>query len=103
MAKRLTVRNIGLLNLVAICCFVSACMIVPKQVSRYDADCNIHYKQLRLTEIELNNFNACNDEACLVVLLAIPVASTIISGSIVIAGNVVYWLEKEGRCLLKDV
>ena len=30
---------------------------------------------------------------------ATAAASAIVSGSIVIVGNVVYWFEKQGRCL----
>jgi hypothetical protein len=30
---------------------------------------------------------------------AVTVASAVVSGSIVIAGNVVYWFEKRGQCV----
>ena len=44
----------------------------------------------------------CHNQGCaatLVALGAVTVASAVVSGSIVIAGNVVYLFEKRGRCL----
>jgi hypothetical protein len=38
----------------------------------------------------------------LVVVGAVSAASMVVSGSIVIVGNVVYWLEKQGKCLEPD-
>lgn len=37
-------------------------------------------------------------EALLIVVAAIPVGSFIVSGSIVLVGNTVHWLEQQGRC-----
>jgi hypothetical protein len=31
---------------------------------------------------------------------AVAAASVVVSGSIVVVGNVVYWLEKQGKCLV---
>ena len=77
-------------------------MVVPKKVMVYDKACDIHYRQLSLTMEELNGFYNCQDEMCMAGLLAVPVVSAFVSGSIVVVGNVVYWLEKEGRCLLSQ-
>ena len=51
-------------------------------------------------EAALVNVTAnCQNEECIVALLVPSVASAVVSGSIVIVGNVVYWLEKQGKCL----
>ena len=42
----------------------------------------------------------CDNEACIAALLSIPMQA-LVAGSIVIAGNAVFWLEKEGKCILK--
>ena len=38
-----------------------------------------------------------NDE-CLLVALGVASTSYIVSGSIVVVGNTVHWIEKQGRC-----
>jgi hypothetical protein len=44
---------------------------------------------------------SCRNEACgafLVAAGATLAASAVISGSIVVVGNIAYWFEKQGRC-----
>ena len=78
------------------------CAYYPKQVEVYDEDCNIEFKKLVLQRWESNMQVAdCENEACIAALLAIPMQALVV-GSIVVAGNVVYWLEKQGKCVLKD-
>ena len=78
------------------------CAYYPKQVEVYDADCNITFKKLVLQRSDSNLQVAdCENEACIAALLAIPMQALVV-GSIVVAGNVVYWLEKEGQCVLKN-
>ncbi len=44
----------------------------------------------------------CSSPECLLTLalsaLLVPVTSIIVSGSIVIVGNTVHWIEKQGKC-----
>lgn len=42
--------------------------------------------------------NSDSSKAVLVLLVAIPVTSFIVSGSISVLGNAVHWVEKQGRC-----
>lgn len=80
---------------------MSSCAYYPKQVERYDSDCKIHYKQLELEESKKNMLvGSCSDESCIAALLSIPIQA-IVAGTITIAGNVIYWLGKEGECLIK--
>jgi len=74
----------------------------PKQTLAYDSKCDTTDKQLTLqTSTTYMRIARCENEACIAALLAIP-KQALVAGSVVIAGNTVYGLEKEGRCLLKD-
>ncbi len=51
---------------------------------------------------QIGTFGHCANEGCvslLVFLGAVTAASAVVSGSIVVAGNAVYWLEKRGQCV----
>ena len=81
---------------------LAGCVVYPRPVEHYDSECKIRYKQLVLEPGGLNGIRfSCTNEACIAALLLIPIGA-LVAGSIVIVGNTVYWLEKEGRCLLKD-
>ena len=80
---------------------LAACVYVPRTTEVYDDECRIQAKQMTLDVQQVGVFLHCHDRACgavLVTLGAVTVASAIVSGSIVVAGNVVYWFEKRGRC-----
>jgi uncharacterized protein involved in cysteine biosynthesis len=81
---------------------LNGCAFYPQQVEHYDSRCKIHYKQLVLKQSGFGmRIEHCENEGCIAALLSIPVQA-LVAGSVVIAGNTVYWLEKEGECLLKD-
>lgn len=48
--------------------------------------------------LDANIGSHCRDEDCLLVAIAPVTISTIVSGSIMIVGNTVHWIEKEGTC-----
>lgn len=80
---------------------LQACVFVPKTREVYDADCRIFSRQAVLEHTELGELGRCSNQECVGALLfagVISSASAIISGTIVVAGNTVYWLEKQGRC-----
>lgn len=81
----------------------SSCAYYPKQIEHYDSRYKILYKQFILKQSSTGmKIQHCNNEGCIAALLSIPVQA-LVAGSIVIAGNTVYWLEKEGECLLKNI
>ncbi len=81
---------------------LTGCAYYPKQIEYYDAECNITYKKLILKNSEFGmRQGSCQNEACIATLLSIPVQA-LVAGSIVVAGNTVFWLEKEGKCILKE-
>lgn len=80
---------------------LQACIYVPVTKEVYDVDCRIASKHMELEPVQIVAINHCRHDECVAILAAATVtatASAIISGSIVVAGNVAYWFEKQGQC-----
>ena len=80
---------------------LQACIYLPRQTEVYDAGCQIVARQLVLQEVQIASLGGCANQGCLVLLAAAgatAAASAIISGSLVLVGNVAYWLERQGQC-----
>ena len=55
---------------------------------------------------QIGSLGSCQGQDCAGMLLAagtIAATSAVVSGGIVITGNVVYWVERQGRCLATTV
>jgi hypothetical protein len=90
------------LPVIAAALALQACVFLPRTAEVYDADCQIAARHMVLQPVQIASISGCNNQGCAVLLAASGVtaaASAIISGSIVVAGNAVYWLEKQGRCV----
>ena len=80
---------------------MAGCVVVPQTREVYDADCRTMTKQMTLEMAVIGGFQSCAGEGCLVLLTAagaVTAASAVVSGSIALVGNVVYWFERQGRC-----
>lgn len=80
---------------------LSGCVMVPRTTEVYDVECQIMSRQMDLQPVQVAAIRGCSNRECGVLLAAAgatAVASAVVSGSIVIVGNVVYWFEKQGRC-----
>jgi hypothetical protein len=80
---------------------LSACVMVPRTVQRHDPACGIVARQMTLQAVQIASISGCSNQGCatFVAIAAVTgLASTVISGSIVLVGNVVYWLERRGQC-----
>lgn len=80
---------------------LAGCIVVPRTVEVYDPDCRIRTRQMELEPVQIATIGHCVNQDCALMLAAAGItvaASAVISGSIVIVGNVVYWFEKQGRC-----
>jgi hypothetical protein len=92
-----------LLALVA--ALLQGCVYVPRTATVYDEKCNVYYREMTLQPYQVVQFaGSCNHRDCaylLVALGAVSAASAVVSGSIVVAGNVVYWFEKQGQCVAR--
>jgi hypothetical protein len=82
---------------------LAGCVYVPRTTEVYDEGCGIVAKQMTLDMQQVGGFSGgCVNQGCSALLAAmgaVTVASAVVSGSIVIAGNVVYWFEKRGQCV----
>ena len=80
---------------------LAACVFVPRTVSVYDPRCGAHAEQMVLEVEQVAAFAACSNDGCIALLAAagaVSAISAVVSGSIVVAGNIVYWLERRGDC-----
>lgn len=79
--------------------FISGCMVYPKEVRYYDEECGIERRHFELHAEGINGSCSGTDPAtCAAALITVGAASAIISGSIAVIGNFVYWLEELGNC-----
>jgi len=83
----------------------TSCVIVPVTVASYDAGCQVmtHHMELRATQV--GAFQTCgngtSDYRCAALLASLGVvaaASAVVSGSIVVVGDAVYWAEERTNC-----
>ncbi len=88
-----------IIMVIAASVFVSSCVVYPKKVEFYDPECEIIVKKLTL-KVEMTQ-NICSFEEECLMILGISAASAVVSGSIVVIGNTIYWLEKVGKCVVK--
>jgi hypothetical protein len=80
---------------------LAGCIVVPQTRDVYDPDCKISRREIALETTVVGGFVGCHDRDCaalLATLGAVTAASVVVSGSIALVGNVVYWLEHQGRC-----
>ena len=80
---------------------LSACIVVPRTISAYDPECRTYTRQMTLEVAAIGGFNNCAGDACAAMLASFGVvaaASAVVSGSIVLVGNIVYWFERQQGC-----
>jgi hypothetical protein len=82
---------------------LSGCVFFPRTTPSYTGACQVVENRLKLDYVPLElNASGCSGDDCLLVLLAVyggvTAGSAVVSGSVVLAGNTLYWLEKKGRC-----
>jgi hypothetical protein len=83
----------------------SGCAVVPMTRDSYDDDCKVATHHMELTTVQVKQVAVCdtplNIGGALCVLGAVGLAtvSTVVSGSVVVVGNVVYWTERKAACV----
>ena len=83
---------------------LGACVFLPETTTRYDPDCGVTQRHMTLKAYQIAAFGGCRNEGCaelLVIAGAVSATSLVISGSIVVVGDAVYWLERRSRCLTR--
>jgi hypothetical protein len=80
---------------------LQSCVVVPQTREVYDSECRTLTKQVTLETAVIGRFAGCSNEGCAALLVAtgaVTAATAVVSGSIALVGNVVYWFERQGRC-----
>jgi hypothetical protein len=84
-----------------VCAGLQACIYLPSTLEVYDAECQVVAKHMTLQEVQVAAVGGCQNQSCVALIVAVAAttaASVIVSGSIVIVGNVAYWLERRSAC-----
>jgi hypothetical protein len=86
-------------SLITLAFALSACVVVPVVDNNEAASsgCKTYTRSMSLKAVGLQP-NGCNTEECLATVLVIAAGSVLVSGSIVLVGNSVHWLEYQGTC-----
>ena len=83
----------------------SGCVVVPVTRDSYDDDCKVATHHMELSTVQVKEVAVCqtplNLGGALCVLGAVGLAtvSTVVSGSVVVVGNVAYWTERKAACV----
>ncbi|MDO8342868.1 MAG: hypothetical protein Q7T48_06700 [Cellvibrio sp.] len=95
------------LALILLSSTVGACVVTPKKVASYDEKCMVSTQKVVLTMEQMQIFDDidCFSESCkseltgaLLTSTLVATTSAIVSGSVALAGNTLYWLESHGEC-----
>lgn len=87
-------------TLLTLSAILSGCA-VPRTVDYYDEDCGIVSRKMVLETTEAVPLVSCSNQTCAAQILAQVAGfalSTVVSGSIVVIGNVAYWAERQRNC-----
>ena len=82
------------------------CVIVPVTVEGYDADCRVVTRHMELKAVQVAQFDGCrgqNCDAAVLAALGVTAITMVVSGSILVVGNVVYWAEHRADCVVPPV
>ncbi len=79
------------------CLLIQSCVIFIPEYEKNDGDCELLSQESKLA-VYGDIPSGCNDEICLAAILASGASTLVVSGSIVLTGNTVHWLERQGKC-----
>ena len=80
---------------------LSSCIVLPRQEMVFNQDCGYLVKKMTLTSEYIDIVDSCHSEDCIALLIiggVIGTTSLLISGSITIIANVIYWMERKAEC-----
>lgn len=95
------------LALIILSSAVGACVVVPKKVASYDEKCMVSTQKIELTMEQAETFselNCTNDDCDMEIFgeiassALLTTTSAVVSGSIALVGNTLYWIESQGEC-----
>jgi hypothetical protein len=94
-------RRTAKLAAVPAAAMLAGCVVVPVAREVYDPDCRMMRREVALEAAVIGQMYGCNANECAAVLATLGVvgaASLVVSGSIAVVGNIVYFLEHEANC-----
>ena len=80
---------------------LSGCIVVPRATEVYDPQCRTMVRQMVLETAVIGTIGHCSNDGCAVMLASLGIvsaASAVVSGSVALIGNIVYWAERRGQC-----
>ena len=83
---------------------LGGCVFYPHTTMEYNAACDTVQRHMSLNSAQVEAFVGCHDRGCVELLVlagVISATSFVISGSIAVVGDVVYWLEARHQCYRK--
>lgn len=101
----------GHLLLILLSTALHACVVVPKKVASYDQTCKVAVQKISLDIEQMKSDTSwhCTNDDCvwdisedIAEAVFTTATSAVVSGSIALAGNTAYWLEREGKCPNED-
>ena len=87
-----------------LCLFLPSCIVFYPEVKNNERDCQLLSRERTLErKVIYGTLPTCSsDEAScasfLAAVVAVPVTTIVLSGSIVVVGNTVHWMERQGKC-----
>jgi len=94
-------RPLRLAVVVAWLALLQACIYVPRTTQVFDPECQIVANHMVLEEVQVAAIQGCSNQGCVALVVGagmVSAASAIISGTIVVTGNVAYWFERKAYC-----
>jgi hypothetical protein len=80
---------------------LGGCVVVPQTRQVYDPACGVATRQITLEVAVLPGFHHCQGDGCVALMVTagvVTVASAVVSGSVAVVGNVLYWAERQAGC-----
>ncbi|MFO1329533.1 MAG: hypothetical protein U1F56_19390 [Rubrivivax sp.] len=80
---------------------LAGCIVVPRTAEVYDPQCRTMVRQVVLETEVIGAIGGCRNDGCVVMLASMGIvsaASAVVSGSIAVVGNMLYWAERRGQC-----
>lgn len=80
---------------------LGGCIVVPRATEVYDPRCRTMVRQVVLETAVIGSIAHCHNEGCAAMLASLGIvtaASAVVSGSVALIGNIVYWAERRGQC-----
>jgi hypothetical protein len=93
--------SFGRAFVVAMAVLAAGCVVVPTTRESYDPDCKMLKREMTLEVGKVGSFQRCGGNECAAMLAAagvVTAATAVVSGSIALVGNVIYWFERQGKC-----